>query len=89
MDIIEATQIIQDSATANGRSFKDEIIYISENLRNIKNEELYTAWTAWHNIANDYMSWGANKSRIQQLARDVKNLEHSLPGSKEYFDSLF
>ena len=86
MNIIEATKILHDSAEANGRKFSEEVINIGDNLKSVP-DEIHTAWTVWHESANDYMSHSFNKARIEELARDYKDLSLD-PESIKYFDSL-
>ena len=86
MNIVEATKILHDSAEANGRTFSEEVIYIGDNLKSVS-DEIYMAWTVWHEPTNDYMSHSFEKARIEELARDYKNLSTE-PESKKYFDSL-
>ena len=86
MNIVEATQILHDSAEVNQRTFSEEVIYVGDNLKSVS-DEIYTAWTVWHESANDYMNHSFNKVRIQELVRDYKDLSLD-PESKKYFDSL-
>ena len=84
MDIVTATKIIQYQATVNGNSFEDELWNISNNLKSCS-QEVYDAWTELHIIVNEYFRRSADRSRIQQLAHDVKKLNVE---QQAYFDSI-
>lgn len=74
MNIVTATTLIQEQATAAGRSFVDQVIYMSENISTF-NDELYKAFVVFHDSMNGYFSYSANKARVQQMARDFDNLD--------------
>lgn len=73
MDITEATKLIQEQATANGRQFSDELICISETLTTVP-RNIYDAFVLFQNTINTYYSYSANRARVEQLARDFENL---------------
>lgn len=73
MDIVEATKLIQEQATANGRQFSDELICISETATAVPSN-IYDAFIVFHNAINTYYSYSANRARVEQLARDFENL---------------
>lgn len=84
MDIVTATKIIQDQATANGTSFDDEFWSIANNLKSCS-KDVYDAWTIFHNAVNAYIIRGADRSRVENLAREVKRLDID---QQAYFDSI-
>jgi hypothetical protein len=81
MDMIEATKLIQEQATANGRPFAEELIYISETLK--APSDIYDAFIVYQNVVNIYFSYGARKARIEQFARDFKWL------SQDFKDQMY
>ena len=84
MDMIAATKIIQDQATANGTSFDDEFWAIANNLRSCS-DNVYDAWSVIHNSVNEYFRRQADRDRIHDLAWQVKVLN---PAQQAYFDSI-
>jgi hypothetical protein len=86
MNMVEATQIIQQYADTNGLTFSKAVIEISENLKTVSSD-VYDAWTLWHTPAGDYWSYMSSKAFLERLAYDYKNLSLH-PESKKYFDSL-
>ena len=84
MDIVTATKIIQEQAIMNGRTFDQEMLFRSENL-SVCPKETYAAWTVLHNAMNEYLVQSADKSRIQQLACDMKNLNAA---QTAYYNSI-
>lgn len=84
MNMVEATQIIQQYADANGLTFSKAVIEISENLKTVSSE-VYDAWTMWHEPAGDYWSYASSKAVIQRLVYEVKSLG---PDMRQHFDSL-
>jgi hypothetical protein len=84
MNMVEATQIIQQYADANGLTFSKAVIEISENLKTVSND-VYDAWTMWHEPAGDYWSYASGKAVIQRLVHEVKSLG---PDMRQSFDSL-
>lgn len=81
MDMMQATKLIQDQATANGRPFAEELIYISETLK--APSDIYDAFIVYQNAINRYYSYGARKARIEQFARDFKWL------SQDFKDQMY
>ena len=84
MNMVEATQIIQQYADANGRTFTEAVIEISENLKTVS-DEVYDAWTTWHEPAGDYWSHASGKAAVRELAHSINSLS---PGLRQQFDSL-
>lgn len=76
MDMIQATKLIQEQATANGRPFAEELIYISETLK--APSDIYNAFIVYQDTVNRYFSYGAKKAQIEQLARDFKWLSQDV-----------
>ena len=86
MDIVTATKIIQEQADENGRSFDDEFWHIARNLKkSYIGEDVYKAWTVFQNSLNAYFSRQADRQRIQELARQMKNFNAE---QQAYFDSI-
>ena len=84
MNMVEATQIIQQYADANGLTFSKAVIEISENLKTVSSE-VYDAWTMWSGPAGDYWSYASGKAAVQELAHSINSLS---PGLRQQFDSL-
>jgi hypothetical protein len=84
MDIITATKIIQEQADSNGNSFDDEFWNIANNLTSCP-KDVYAAWRVFHDATNEYFRRGADKVRIEQMARDVKKLNAD---QQAIFDSI-
>ena len=87
MNIITATQILQASADVNGRSFSDEVWWIRKNLKGLDNE-LYDAWTLWHNEVNEHFRRGKQESNLRNLAKQVNDLEHYSKEDVDFYNSL-
>jgi hypothetical protein len=81
MDMVEATKLIQEQATANGRPFAEELIYISETLQ--ASSDIYDAFIVYHSTINRYFSYSARKAQIEQFARDFKYL------SQDFKDQMY
>ena len=84
VDILTATKIIQEQATANGNSFDDEFWNIANSLQHWP-KDVYTAWSVFHNSVNEYFVRSEDRSRIQRLAREVKGFNVD---QQAYFNSL-
>ncbi len=82
MDIVEATKLINERATVNGRSFAEELIYLSETAGKYP-DNIYDAFILVQNTVNIYFSYGARKARIEQFARDFKWL------SQDFKDQMY
>lgn len=84
MDIVTATKLIQDQATANGTSFDDEFWAIANDLRTCS-QDINDAWSVVHNLVNEYFRRQADRDRIHDLAWQVKGLNAD---QQAYFDSI-
>ena len=87
MNIITATQTLQASADANGRSFSDEVWWIGQNLKGL-DDELYDAWTLWHKEANEHIWRGRKELNLRNLAKQVNELKSYSKEDVELYNSL-